>query len=49
MEVKSSSHEGDSKNGQALHRNPQREGDGARREGGHLYALSLNSSKAHGL
>lgn len=40
MEVKSSSHEGDSKNGQAPHRNPQREGDGARREGGHsLYAL----------
>lgn len=39
-EVKSSSHEGDSKNGQAPHRNPQREEAGARREGGHsLYAL----------
>lgn len=40
MEVKSSSHEGDSKNGQGPHRSPQREGAGARRESGHfLYAL----------
>lgn len=33
-EVKSSSHEGDTKNGQATHRSPQREGAGAKREGG---------------
>lgn len=33
-EVKSSSHEGDTKNGQAPHRSPQREGAGAKREGG---------------
>lgn len=49
-EVKSSSHEGDTKNGrQAPHRSPQRGVEPKEKVGIPSMPWSLNSSKAHGL